>query len=68
MKRPRDEEQPGPMQPKFVNSNPEKTVHELTSVGPKYDRIFVGIISAFEEIEEQVPSFDVNVSRVSTLK
>jgi hypothetical protein len=41
-------------------------LNELTPVGPENDIVFVGIISALEEIEEKVTSFDVNVSCVPT--
>jgi hypothetical protein len=50
-----------------LNSNSTESLG-LTSVGPEYDIVFVGIISALEEIEEKMPSFNINVSGVSPSK
>ena len=43
-------------------------INGLTSVGPKYNVVFVGVIPTLKEIEENALSFNVNVSHVSALK
>ena len=41
------------------------SVLQVTSVSPEYDLVFVGVISALEEVEEEMASFVVDITRIS---
>ena len=38
---------------------------QATSVSPEYDVVLVRVISALEEVEEEMASFDVDITRIS---
>lgn len=65
MKRPNDEEQPGPVDTRVFEtllSFHAKGHH--TSVSPEDDIVTIRIISTFKEVEKQVFDSNVDVSRV----
>jgi hypothetical protein len=37
---------------------------QVTSVSPEYDVVLVWVISALEEVEEEMASFDVDITRI----
>ena len=66
MKSPILEEQPGPVRRLVMRCHDVRGGLELTTVGPENDVVRRRIIATLEKIEENVSSFDVDVTRVST--
>lgn len=63
MKAPSEEEHPGP-NPRLEHSHrsPLKSIIIQTSDGPAYNITFIRITSTLKEVEEQMSSFNINIS------
>lgn len=63
MKRPREDEDPGPAV--VFRSRQRANMEELrATVGPKHNIILTRIVPALEEVEKKMPGLNVDVSRI----
>ena len=62
-----DDEHPGPVVYISRCGHDEDNCQRVTSVGPENDIVCVRIVSALEEVEENMFRLDIDISRVRSL-